>query len=228
MTDPDVPEPPPPARPARLPRERELPRARVRGKGGGAPPPTGSRRGLTRPMKAVLIGTGVVGVLSLALIECSDRGKPTKARVHWNAPPPTPETGREAALDDLIAQATARAAKVLPEGRLARLSARQVDERGMVHLDYGSASFEFEAPGASPCSVHLVTSWQGWAQRPGGTCHEPPRPPTCPVSTVLGGAFANQADGALSYVDYASGAWSVRFRDVPGARPHQVPDDCGP
>jgi hypothetical protein len=222
MTDRD--EPGAPARPARLPRERDVPRAKATLAGPVGPPsPAGPRRGLNRPMKAVLVGVGVVGVLSLALIRCADRGKPTKARTHWNAPP---QTTRQASVDDLLRQASVRAAEVLPAGRLARLEVRQIDRAGMVHLDYGSASFEFEAPDADPCSVHLVMSWQGWAQRPGGACHAAPRPPTCGFGAVLERAFRGRTDETAT-LEY-DGGWSIWFRDAGSAQQVEVADDCNP
>ena len=216
MTDPEG----PPARPSRLPREREMPRARARLKGPVVPEPGRPRRGLTGPMKAVLVGVGVVGVLSIALIRCADRGKATRSNANWNRPPRTTE--REVALDDLIAQAGARAAATLPDGKLARLSARHVDQDGMLHLDYGSASFEFETPGASPCSVHLVIGWQGWAERPGGACHEPPRPPGCAAAAIVGRAFEGKTSETAT-VEY-DGDWTVWFRDEGGSV--ELADDC--
>lgn len=212
--------------PARLPREREVPRARARFTGPvEETPPSGPRKGMTGPMKVILIGVGVVGVLSLALMRCADRGKATKARAHWNAPPQT--TARQTALDDLLQQATDRAAKVLPEGKLARLSARHVDQDGMVHLDYGSASFEFEAPGATPCSVHLVIGWQGWAQRPGGTCHETTRPPTCGARYILHHAFEGRmTQTTTTTIEYDGAGWTVWFRDGSKAEPIELADQC--
>ena len=211
----------------RLPRQREVPRAKATFKGPvETPAPSGPRKGLSGAMKAILVGVGVVGVLSLALIRCADRGKATKkSDANWNRPPRTTE--RQVSLDDLIRQASVRAARALPDGKLARLSVRQIDKAGMVHLDYGSASFEFETPGATPCSVHLVIGWQGWEQRPGGACHETTRAPTCPPRTVLDAAWEGKMSETAT-VEYDGTTWSVWFRDGGSAAPVVVPDGCNP
>jgi hypothetical protein len=83
--------------------------------------PVRPARGLSGGMIVILVGTGVVLLLSFAVAKCADRGKATKARVHWNAPP-TAE--RKATLDDLRKQAEERARHVVPEAKLARISGR--------------------------------------------------------------------------------------------------------
>ena len=68
--------------------------------------------------------------------------------------------------------------------------------------------------------------WQGWAQRPGGTCHETTRPPTCTITEITARAGEGRtADTAT--VEYDGGGWSVWFRDIdPGEV--KVADACNP
>lgn len=233
-------EPPAPARrPARLPRERggsrkgsaleppaapDTPRRRARG-------PRGPR-GMTTSMKIVFaIALALLG-LSIALLRCNEPGKATKAREHWNAPPPVAEVPRQAALVDLIETTRIRADAVVPGAQITRLHARQVGRDGRVDLNYGSADLEFSAQGASPCSVRFAVSWQGTQQRPGGACHDRARPPGCTIDAVLEEAFRGIDGDARAIVDYVDGRWSVRFRDVAGGRTHERPyereDDCAP
>jgi len=218
----------PPARVARLPRERDgAPR---RGRPSAPVAPRLQERGMSRAMKVVFAGALALGGLSVVLGRCAtDRGGAGKARVHWNAPP---QATRQAHLRDLLAQATTRAEAALPGAQLALVQARLVDARGMVDLDYGSASFEFVAPGKTPCSVHFVMSWQGWAQRPGGTCHEPPPPLRCSFDRVIADAFRGRPEGTIAYIDWGPGKrgsmWSVRFKDLPDSPTYEVDDTCAP
>ena len=175
-------------------------------------------------MVAILFVTGGLTLLSIALIRCGGDPKPGKARTHWNAPP---RAERMATLDELVGQANVRAAPLLPGASIYRIVARQVDAQARVHVDYGSLSVEYVAPGQEPCSVHLVLSWQGWAQRPGGACHDAPPPPRCPFAQIVAEAFADKPAGALAIVEFAPpGAWSVRFKDLPGAPVFERADDC--
>jgi hypothetical protein len=218
----------PPARVARLPRQRDdAPRP---GKPTAPAAPPREERGMSRAMKVVFFGALALGALSVVLGRCAtDRGAAGKARVHWNAPP---TSTRQAHLKDLLAQAQTRAETVLPGAKLALLHARLVDARGMVDLDYGSADFEFIAPGQTPCSVHLVMSWSGWAQRPGGTCHEPPPAPRCSFDEIVTKAFAGKPEGATAFLDWGPSKhgpeWSVRFKDLPDKPVFEVEDACAP
>jgi hypothetical protein len=175
-------------------------------------------------MIAILVATGLVTGLAVAVARCADQGKPTRARQHWNAPPPSE---RRAPLADLLVQTQVRAEQVLPGARLTRLRAREVDAEGQVALDHGSATFEYVAAGAEPCSVTFVVSWQGTARRPGGACHDDAAPPRCEVEEVVREAFAGRPAGARALLDYERRAWTVYFRDLPGARPLERADDCG-
>jgi hypothetical protein len=150
-------------------------------------------------MKVILAGTGLVLVLSFQGATCSDRGKATKARVHWNAPP---ASERKATLDDLRKAAEERAGRAVPDAKLARMSGRQLDATGLVDLDYGSAGFEFVLPPGAVgtiCGVEQGIAWQGWTQRTRSVCTDPPLVPRCTFAAALARAFPTPPN-ALQFV----------------------------
>jgi hypothetical protein len=180
-------------------------------------------------MIVILIGTGLMLVLSFFVAKCSDRGKPTRARTHWNQPPPST---RSATLDDLRKQAEERARRVVPDAALSRISGRQVDPTGLVDLEYGTVGFEFVAfPGGTTdtCGVEEGLAWQGWAQRLRSVCTDPPLTPHCTFAAALARAFPT-LPAAVQFVletaaDGTGQAWTF-WPLGPKGPPVAVPDDC--
>jgi hypothetical protein len=180
-------------------------------------------------MIAILVVTAVLVVASLALIRCSDRGKAGPAERPWSAAVPS---SRKVPLDDLVEQATGRARRVIPDAVLSRITVRPIDAAGMVHLDAGSASFEFVAASgaaAAPCTVQFVMSWQGWTQRIGGSCEDPPVAPRCRIVDVFARALPGAPEGALASVllEGAPPRWTLRRVDAEAGGHVAIVDDCG-
>jgi hypothetical protein len=185
-----------------------------------------TRRGLSRPMLAILIATGVLTAVSIVSFRCNDRGKAGQARFNFNEPK---AAGRTATLDDLIEKATTRAQHKIPGARLVRLSVKRIDAAGGVHLRSGNAVFELVGPaGATPCGVQLAVGTQGWTERKPGNCALPPLEPRCAIGEVIARAFPSAPDG-LEVSAIAEGAparWTLKRLDVEGAGPVEVADDC--
>jgi hypothetical protein len=183
-------------------------------------------------MIAILVGTAVCVVLSFVVGKCDlDRGKPTKARFHWNAP--QQNMARKASLADLLGQATVRAGKLVPGAQLVRMNGRQLDATGLVDVDYGAAGFEYIAPAdakpGTPCGVEEGLAWQGWTQRVRNACDDVPLAPRCTFAAAVAKGF-QAPPAALQFVlESDSGAATWTFWPLDPAGPAvTVPDDCAP
>jgi hypothetical protein len=186
-----------------------------------------SPRGLSKGMLVVLVATFVVGGLAFYLAKCeSGKGKAGRAERQWNAPPRMP---RVAALADLRVEATERARRAVPEAQLSRMSGRQLDGAGMVDLDYGGASFEFIAPGATGnCGVEEGMAWQGWQQRLRSACSGTPFEPRCSFADALTRAFSAPPKAVQFVLEVGEDgiqAWTFWPLD-PAGKVATVPDDC--
>lgn len=208
--------------PRRLPRQREEARAKKEAR------PV-STKGLTRGMKVVFGLAGFVGVLSLVLLQCSDRGKPGKAAVHWNSPP---AADRTAPLADLRATAFARAGKVVPDARLARISARRIDADGKVDLEYGGAAFDFVAPpgavlpAGTPCGVEMAMTWQGWQTRVHAACPDVEIAPRCSVAAAYAKAFPGGGGPVEMVLEGGAHPQWTFWPLEPAGKAVEIADDC--